>query len=105
MLGGQHPLPMTKVADHLVGRAAELEAIDRALGELCDGQTARLVIEGEPGIGKTRLLAELAKRADTRGCTVLGGARQSSSVTCRSGFSSTPSTSTSPDWTRGSPRP
>ena len=64
---------MTKVADHLVGRAAELEAIDRALGELCDGPTAPLVIQGEPGIGKTRLLAELAKRADGRGCTVLGG--------------------------------
>ena len=65
---------MTKVADHLIGRAAELEAIDRALGELCDGRTAPLVIQGEPGIGKTRLLAELAKRADARGCTVLGGA-------------------------------
>jgi predicted ATPase len=64
---------MTKVADHFVGRAAELEAIDRALGELCDGRTAPLVIQGEPGIGKTRLLAELAQRADARGCTVLGG--------------------------------
>ncbi len=28
---------------------------------------------GEPGIGKTRLLAELAVRADARGCTVLTG--------------------------------
>ena len=64
---------MTKVADPLVGRAAELEAIDRALGELCDGGTAPLAIQGEPGIGKTRLLAELAKRADARGCIVLGG--------------------------------
>src|SRR5215217_7441192 len=73
MLGRQLPLPMTKVADHLVGRAAELEAIDRAVGELCDGRTAPLVIQGEPGIGKTRLLAELAERADARGCTVLGG--------------------------------
>ena len=73
MLGGQLLSLMTKVADHLVGRAAELEAIDRALGELCDGRTAPLVIQGEPGIGKTRLLAELAKRADARGCTVLGG--------------------------------
>ena len=64
---------MDKVADHVVGRAAELEAIDRALGELRDGRPSPLVIEGEPGIGKTRLLAELAKRADARGCTVLGG--------------------------------
>jgi DNA-binding NarL/FixJ family response regulator len=64
---------MTEVADHFVGRAAELEAIERALGELCDGRATRLLIEGEPGIGKTRLLAELAERADARGCTVLGG--------------------------------
>jgi len=64
---------VTRVADHLVGRAVELAAIDRALGELGDGRTAPLVIEGEPGIGKTRLLAELASRADARGCTVLGG--------------------------------
>ena len=64
---------MAKVADHLVGRAAELDAIDRALGELRDGRPAPLVIEGEPGIGKTRLLAELAERADARGCIVLGG--------------------------------
>ena len=33
----------------------------------------RSSIEGEPGIGKTRLLAELAQRADARGCIVLGG--------------------------------
>jgi len=64
---------MAKVADHFVGRAAELEAIDRALGELCDGRAPALVIQGEPGIGKSRLLAELTKRADARGCTVLGG--------------------------------
>jgi predicted ATPase len=64
---------MPQVADHLVGRAAELEAIDRTVGELCDGRTAPLVIAGEPGIGKTRLLAELGRRADALGCTVLGG--------------------------------
>jgi len=73
MLGRQGLLLMTKVADPLVGRAAELDAIDRALGELCDGGTAPLAIQGEPGIGKTRLLAELATRADARGCIVLGG--------------------------------
>ena len=52
MLGGPGPL-MTKVADPLVGRAAEMDAIDRALGELCDGGTVPLAIQGEPGIGKT----------------------------------------------------
>ncbi|HET8949749.1 MAG TPA: AAA family ATPase [Solirubrobacteraceae bacterium] len=64
---------MTDAADQLLGRAAELEAIDRAIGELCEGSSTPLVIQGEPGIGKTRLLAELAGRADARGCIVLGG--------------------------------
>ena len=73
MLGAQSPLPVTEVADHLVGRAAESEAIDRALTDLRDGPPSPLLIQGEPGIGKTRLLAELAQRADARGCTVLTG--------------------------------
>ena len=65
---------MPRVADHLlVGRAAELRVIDQALGDLRRGSTASLLIEGEPGIGKTRLLAELAQRADAGGCTVLDG--------------------------------
>ena len=63
---------MAKVADPFVGRTAELDAIDRTLGRLRDGR-ATVVIEGEPGIGKSRLLDELAKRADARGCTVLEG--------------------------------
>ena len=66
-------LPVTEVFDHVVGRAAELEAIDRAISELCEGRSTPLAVQGEPGIGKTRLLAELAKRADARGCIVLGG--------------------------------
>ena len=64
--------PMAQVADHFVGRAAELEAIDRALGDAARGPD-RSLVEGEPGIGKTRLLAELRRRADARGCTVLDG--------------------------------
>src|SRR5215217_6171875 len=54
-------------------RARRRAGGDRALDELGDGRTAPLVIGGEPGIGKTRLLAELAARADARGCTVLCG--------------------------------
>jgi DNA-binding NarL/FixJ family response regulator len=63
---------MAVLAD-LVGRAAELGAIDRALAELKRGRSAALELVGEPGIGKTRLLAELAARADARGLLVLVG--------------------------------
>src|SRR3954453_6238809 len=70
----REPARMPRVADQsLVGRAAELEVIDHALGRLSHGQGAALVLEGEPGIGKTRLLAELAERADARRCIVLSG--------------------------------
>lgn len=50
-----------------VGRAAELAAcLDRA--------AAVTVVEGRPGIGKTRLLAEVARRAPDPVCAVPGGA-------------------------------
>ena len=61
------------LAEHLVGRAEELLAIEHALAELDQGESAALEVRGEPGIGKTRLLAELAARADARGQLVLSG--------------------------------
>jgi predicted ATPase/DNA-binding CsgD family transcriptional regulator len=54
-----------------VGRAPELEHLELLLAEL--GDAACLAIEGEPGIGKTHLLAELRRRADERGMLVLSG--------------------------------
>ena len=44
-----------------------------ALAELERGRPAAIELVGEPGIGKTRLLAELAARADARGHLVLAG--------------------------------
>jgi DNA-binding CsgD family transcriptional regulator len=64
---------MTANAGQLVGRAAELEALDQALAELQRGRAAALELVGEPGIGKTRLLAELATRAEDGGRLVLSG--------------------------------
>jgi tetratricopeptide (TPR) repeat protein/transcriptional regulator with XRE-family HTH domain len=54
----------------LVGRAAELELIGRQLAG--DGPPL-LVLAGEPGIGKTRLLREAALRARGQGWEVLDG--------------------------------
>jgi ATP/maltotriose-dependent transcriptional regulator MalT len=61
-------------AGPLVGREAELGALEAALGGLAEGQGSFLSFEGEPGIGKTRLLRELGERAEHAGHLVLTGA-------------------------------
>jgi ATP/maltotriose-dependent transcriptional regulator MalT len=61
-------------AEPLVGRATELEALDGALSRAERHAFAAVEIAGEPGIGKTRMLAELEERADRRGALVLTGA-------------------------------
>ena len=63
---------MSHLAEPLVGRGAELAALDDALGAARRGFVA-LEVVGEPGMGKTRLLAELEQRADAQGCLVLTG--------------------------------
>ena len=56
-----------------VGRDDELAQLELALDALDGGSSACLAVEGEAGIGKTRLLAELRRRAEDRGCLVLSG--------------------------------
>src|SRR5689334_5882170 len=57
----------------MVGRRAELATVEGALDLLVQGQGGTLVITGEPGIGKTRMLADLVDAARARGCPVLDG--------------------------------
>ena len=57
----------------LVGRAQELAELDEALDQVAGGEPRFLQIVGEAGIGKSRLLAELARRGEGRGCLVLDG--------------------------------
>ena len=58
---------MVTTAQELVGRPAELDVFDGILADLEQGLSGAIELVGEPGIGKTRLLAELAARADGRG--------------------------------------
>src|SRR5215207_886358 len=61
------------MGEQLVGRAEACGVFDDALSGLDRGRSAALALVGEPGIGKTRLLVELAARADALGQLVLYG--------------------------------
>ena len=57
----------------LVGRDAELRALDEAVARAGAGSAELVLVEGEPGIGKTRLLDEVASRRSAAGWLVLRG--------------------------------
>jgi hypothetical protein len=57
----------------LIGRTAELGRLDAALDRAGHGQPQVLLLAGEAGVGKTRLLAAFADRARGRGVRVLAG--------------------------------
>jgi class 3 adenylate cyclase len=73
----QVPLPLriaSRFADaKLVDRSEEMAACGRALARVGKGEHRTVLITGEPGIGKTRLAAEVAGRAHAGGATVLCG--------------------------------
>jgi ATP/maltotriose-dependent transcriptional regulator MalT len=56
-----------------VGRARELAELEGALDQLAAGESWCVQIVGEPGIGKSRLLAELCRHGEDRGYLVLTG--------------------------------
>ena len=58
----------------IVGRDRELERIDAALTEAAGGRPRLIVIRGEAGIGKSRLVDEAVTRARASGSPVLLGA-------------------------------
>jgi predicted ATPase len=62
-----------ELTEHFVGRGPELSRLEDALTKLDHGEAGAIELVGAPGIGKTRLLAELAARADARGHIVLTG--------------------------------
>ena len=57
----------------LVGRRAEIQALESALAGALAGQGGCAVITGEAGIGKSRLIRELARMAADRQVLVVTG--------------------------------
>ncbi|MDP8928768.1 MAG: ATP-binding protein, partial [Actinomycetota bacterium] len=60
-------LQMRRVTGSVVGRAVELGAIRQELAAAKRGQLAALTLEGEPGIGKSRLLVATHELAAAEG--------------------------------------
>jgi class 3 adenylate cyclase/tetratricopeptide (TPR) repeat protein len=74
---GPGPLGLrsAKVSGQLVGRATERAIIEEELHRLARNHTGgTLVIEGEPGIGKSRLAEHLRAEAEVKRLTVFSGA-------------------------------
>ncbi|MGX5654940.1 ATP-binding protein, partial [Geodermatophilus nigrescens] len=57
----------------LVGRAREIAALESAVDRAAAGRGSAVLVAGDAGVGKSRLLDELAARAAGRGLRVLTG--------------------------------
>ena len=57
----------------LIGRAPELAELEAALADAARGRPSVAFVAGESGVGKTRLVTELADRAHSSGARVLIG--------------------------------
>lgn len=62
---------MSAPSEPIVARETELGVLDGVLARLATGEGAALALTGEAGIGKTALLAALARRARANGARVL----------------------------------
>ena len=69
------PLPalLTDLGRIFVGRDAELEQLGQLWKEAAAGERRVAMLAGEPGVGKTRLAAELAARLHEENAVVLAG--------------------------------
>lgn len=63
------PAAQTPPVSGLVGRAEELSVLHQVIA----GGTGLVIVEGEPGVGKTRLLEEATTEADRHGALVAWG--------------------------------
>ena len=69
------PLPslLTEIGRIFVGRERELDRLAQLWKEAAAGELRLALLAGEPGVGKTRLAAELAQVVHDEGATVLAG--------------------------------
>ena len=67
--------PGTDIAHNipLIGREAEYAKLVNALGNVTQGQSQVVLVEGESGIGKSRLIHEAVRHAKSQGIRALSG--------------------------------
>jgi DNA-binding CsgD family transcriptional regulator/tetratricopeptide (TPR) repeat protein len=64
----------TRVSSSIfVGRSAQLAKLEAALADAAEGRPRLAFVAGDSGVGKSRLLSELAARARSTGARTLGG--------------------------------
>ncbi len=63
----------TPRAGAIVGRTEELAVLRHGVDRAFAGGTGLVLVEGEPGVGKTRLLEEMTAEAEQRGALVVWG--------------------------------
>src|SRR5437867_6359862 len=64
-------LQVRRVTGAVVGRPVELAAIQQELASAQQGRLSGVTVEGEPGIGKTRLLLAASEIASALGFTTI----------------------------------
>jgi predicted ATPase len=67
------PFHQSVVCPILIGRNAELTALQACLESAARGQGGIVLLSGEAGIGKSRLVAELQRSAEAFDFQLLGG--------------------------------
>src|SRR5436190_18560921 len=66
-------MPVLVSSPRFIGRREELEVLETALTRAQDSEGSLVLVSGESGIGKSRLIAEFADHARAWGATVLIG--------------------------------
>ena len=68
------PFDTSVVCPVLIGRTAPLASFERVFEQVKSGQGHTVLVSGEAGIGKSRLVAEVRARREQAAHTVLQGA-------------------------------
>ena len=76
-------LPPVTLAGALVGRGSEMALLTGLVKEVARGRGGSVLIEGEPGIGKSALVRAAVAEAPEAGCQVFWGAGMSWARRCR----------------------